>query len=134
MSTLALRTRSAPGPAVVGPLLHGPLLAWAALGAPFALDMPALRGFNFAGGVAVSPEYGALTLGLVLYTAAFIAEIVRSGIQAVPTGQWEAAGALGLYRGTILRQRELGALGLTPAAGLPAKLDQIDPAQAEKAA
>ena len=58
-----------------------------------------MRGFNFQGGGSISPEYFALLLGLVIYTAAYIAEIVRSGIQAVPHGQWEAAGALGLRRG-----------------------------------
>ena len=66
--------------------------------------MPALRGFNFQGGGTISPEYFALLLGLVIYTAGFIAEIVRSGIQAVPHGQWEAAGALGLRRGQVLRR------------------------------
>jgi general L-amino acid transport system permease protein len=62
-----------------------------------------LRGFNFQGGTNISPEYFALLLGLVTYTAGYIAEIVRSGIQAVHLGQWEAAGALGLKRGPILR-------------------------------
>jgi general L-amino acid transport system permease protein len=81
-----------------------PVVVWAALGAPFDVEMPVLRGFNFQGGATLSPEYGALTLGLVIYTAAYIAEIVRSGILAVPTGQWEAAGALGLKRGTVLRK------------------------------
>ena len=52
----------------------------------------------------MSPEFGALTFGLTIYTAAYVAEIVRSGIQAVPTGQWEAAGALGLRPGRVLRQ------------------------------
>ena len=81
-----------------------PLLIWAALGAPFHLDEPALHGFNFQGGGSVTPEFFALLLGLVIYTAAYIAEIVRSGIQAVSQGQWEAAGALGLRRGTVLRR------------------------------
>ncbi len=81
-----------------------PLGIWDLLGAPFHPDVPVLRGFNFQGGGAISPEYAALLLGLVIYTAAYIAEIVRSGIQAVPRGQWEAAGALGLRRGTILRR------------------------------
>ena len=63
-----------------------------------------LRGFNFQGGGTLSPEYFALLLGLVLYTAAYVAEIVRSGIEAVAIGQWEAAGALGLSRGHILRK------------------------------
>jgi len=81
-----------------------PVVVWAVLGAPFDVEMPELRGFNFQGGGTVSPEYGALTLGLVLYTAAYIAEIVRSGILAVASGQWEAAGALGLKRPTVLRK------------------------------
>ena len=81
-----------------------PMIVWAALGAPFTLDMPALRGFNFAGGSFLSPEFFALEFGLVVYTAAYIAEIVRSGILAVPKGQWEAAGALGLTTGTTLRR------------------------------
>jgi general L-amino acid transport system permease protein len=85
-------------------LLLVPLGIWAAMGAPFTPDMPALRGFNFQGGLNVSPEYFALLVGLVTYTAGFIAEIVRAGIQAVPHGQWEAAQALGLHRGQVLRQ------------------------------
>ena len=95
-------------PPVVPPalalLLGLPLLAWLAVGAPFSLDVPSLHGFNFAGGAALSPEYGALLTGLVLYTATYIAEIVRSGILAVPQGQWEAAEALGLRRATVLRR------------------------------
>jgi len=86
-------------------LLAGfPLLVWGALGAPFAVEMPVLRGFNFTGGATVSPEYSALTLGLIVYTASYVAEIVRSGILAVPTGQWEAGGAIGLRPGTVLRK------------------------------
>jgi general L-amino acid transport system permease protein len=81
-----------------------PLAIWATMGAPFHPDVPILRGFNFQGGGTVSPEYFALLVGLVIYTAAYIAEIVRSGIQAVPRGQWEAAGALGLRRGIVLRR------------------------------
>ena len=81
-----------------------PLAIWVALGAPWTPDMPALRGFNFRGGVTVSPEYFALLLGLVLYTAGFIAEIVRAGILAVPQGQWEAAEALGLRPRQVLNQ------------------------------
>ena len=80
-----------------------PVLVWAALGAPWQWDVPALKGFNFQGGGTVTPEYGALLTGLVIYTASYIAEIVRSGIQAVAHGQWEAAQALGLHRGKILR-------------------------------
>ena len=66
-----------------------PVLVWLAFGAPTALDVPVLRGFNFQGGVTVSPEFSALLLGLVLYTSAFVAEIVRAGIQAVTRGQIE---------------------------------------------
>jgi general L-amino acid transport system permease protein len=84
-------------------LIGLPLVVWAALGAPLALDRPVLHGFNFAGGATISPEYAALTMGLVIYTAAYIAEVVRSGIEAVPKGQWEAAGALGMHRGRVLR-------------------------------
>ncbi|MBN8904010.1 MAG: ABC transporter permease subunit, partial [Rhodospirillales bacterium] len=73
-------------------------------GAPLTFEVPVLRGFNFQGGGTLSPEYFALLLGLVTYTAAYIAEIVRSGIQAVPQGQWEAAGALGLRSGMVLRK------------------------------
>lgn len=63
---------------------------------PFTPSVPEIRGFNFGGGVTLSPEYAALLLGLVVYTGAFIAEIVRAGIQAVPRGMVEAARALGL--------------------------------------
>jgi len=95
--------RPAVWPMAIGLLLAVPLLIWAVLGAPFQWDIPTLRGFNFQGGSNISPEYFALLLGLVTYTAGYIAEIVRSGIQAVNYGQWEAAGALGLKRGLVLR-------------------------------
>ena len=80
-----------------------PFLGWVAGGFPTEFDTPELKGFSFKGGGVVSAEFMALWLGLTLYTASFIAEIVRSGIQAVTRGQWEAAGALGLRRGQILR-------------------------------
>jgi general L-amino acid transport system permease protein len=96
--------RPAVWPVALAALLGFPLVVWAALGAPFELDLPALKGFNFQGGATLSPEYFALMLGLVTYTASYIAEIVRSGIQAIPHGQWEAAGALGLRSGHVLRQ------------------------------
>jgi general L-amino acid transport system permease protein len=84
-------------------LLFGlPALSVALFGWPRA-EWPELTGFNFEGGLSLSPEFFALLLGLVLYTAAFIAEIVRSGIQAVAKGQWEAARALGLAPGRIMR-------------------------------
>ncbi len=91
-------------PAAVGLMIGLPVLVWGALGAPFAIDYPGLRGFNFTGGGVITPEYFALLLGLTLYTAAYVAEIVRSGIQAVPKGQWEAAGALGLRPAAVLKQ------------------------------
>ncbi len=96
--------RPAVWPVAVMLLAGLPLAAWAVLGAPFHWDIPALHGFNFVGGTNISPEFFALLLGLVTYTAGYIAEIVRSGIQAVPQGQWEAAGALGLRRGAILQR------------------------------
>jgi general L-amino acid transport system permease protein len=80
-----------------------PALLSLALGVPWTLSWPALRGFNIEGGLVLSPEYFTLLLGLVLYTSAFIAEIVRSGILAVHGGQWEAAQALGLPRRMTLR-------------------------------
>ena len=89
--------------ASIGLLLALPLLTWVVGGAPTALDVPVLQGFNFRGGITISPEFAALLMGLVIYTAGFIAEIVRSGIRAVNWGQTEAAAALGLHRGTILR-------------------------------
>lgn len=79
------------------PLLLGlPALVWLSFGAPTALNAPKLVGFNFVGGLTVSPEFIALLLGLVLYTAAFVAEVVRAGIQSVSKGQTEAALSLGL--------------------------------------
>ena len=91
-------------PVAVALLLLVPALVWATMGAPYALDIPVKRGFNFQGGSGVSPEYIALLVGLVLYTSTYAAEIVRTGILSVPAGQWEAAGALGLRRGTVLRK------------------------------
>jgi general L-amino acid transport system permease protein len=80
-----------------------PLLVFVIGGMPLELDKPELRGFNFSGGHVVSPEFVALLIGLVVYTGAFIAEIVRAGILAVSWGQTEAAMALGLRRGLALR-------------------------------
>jgi general L-amino acid transport system permease protein len=79
------------------------LVSWL-LGVSWTVEWPALRGFNFVGGLTLAPEYFALLIALVTYTSAFIAEIVRSGIQSVPRGQWDAANALGLRRGFMLRQ------------------------------
>jgi general L-amino acid transport system permease protein len=80
-----------------------PLLVWLVAGAPAAVSFPQLSGFNFTGGVSMSPELTALLGGLVIYTTSYIGEIVRSGILAVSHGQTEAAAALGLKRGQILR-------------------------------
>ena len=80
-----------------------PLLAFFGAGRPVTLDYPALRGFNFQGGLRILPEFVALVLGLVLYTATFIGEIVRAGIQAVSHGQTESAHALGLRNAATLR-------------------------------
>jgi general L-amino acid transport system permease protein len=67
------------------------------------IDRPVRQGFNFIGGTRLTPEFAGLLLGLVIYTGAFIAEIVRGGINAVNKGQWEASRALGLSNATILR-------------------------------
>ncbi len=79
-----------------------PVLAWLLGGAPTQMSVPVLKGFNFQGGMSVSPEFTALLLGLVLYTAAFVAEVVRAGIQSVSKGQTEAAMAIGLRSGQVL--------------------------------
>ena len=80
-----------------------PLLAWAIGGAPTALEIPKLAGFNFRGGLNLSPEFSALLIALTTYTAAFIAETVRAGILAVDRGQTEASMALGLSSGQRMR-------------------------------
>ena len=72
-------------------------------GRPFTLDLPALQGFNYQGGMRFTPEFSALLIALSIYTSAFIAEVVRSGIQSVVKGQREAARAVGLKEGEILR-------------------------------
>jgi general L-amino acid transport system permease protein len=86
----------------IGVLVALPLATWWLAGAPTALSTPKLVGFNFTGGKNLSPEFIALLLGLVLYTAAFVAEVVRAGIQSVSKGQTEAAMALGLRPGMVL--------------------------------
>jgi general L-amino acid transport system permease protein len=70
---------------------------------PVPGSTPALEGFNFTGGMALSPEFATLLVGLSIYTAAFIAEIVRAGVLAIERGQWDAAHALGLTRRQALR-------------------------------
>jgi len=85
-------------------LIGLPALTSLALGASWTITLPELRGFNFVGGLTLAPEYFALLVALTTYTSAFIAEIVRSGIQSVSRGQWDAAMALGLRRSFVLRQ------------------------------
>ncbi|MCD0503355.1 amino acid ABC transporter permease [Bordetella petrii] len=80
------------------------LAAFALRGISLETSAPALRGLNFVGGTALTPEFTALLIGLTLYSAAFSGEIIRGGIEAVSLGQWEAAQSLGLKRWTTLRQ------------------------------
>lgn len=86
----------------IGIIIGLPLITWLLGGAPTEMSVPVLKGFNFKGGLSVSPEFTALLLGLVLYTAAFVAEVVRAGIQSVSKGQTEAAMAIGLKPGQLL--------------------------------
>jgi general L-amino acid transport system permease protein len=72
-------------------------------GTPIVYDVPSLQGFNFKGGLRMTPEFLALLIGLVMYTAAFVAEVVRAGIQSVDRGQLDAARAVGLNTPQILR-------------------------------
>ncbi|RKZ37934.1 MAG: amino acid ABC transporter permease [Gammaproteobacteria bacterium] len=87
----------------IGLIFGLPFLVFLIMGAPLSWEVPELKGFNFQGGVRVIPELMALLWALSMYTTAFIAEIVRSGILSVSHGQTEAAGALGLRQGNILR-------------------------------
>jgi general L-amino acid transport system permease protein len=90
-------------PYVAGMFIGLPLLAVLVYGAPVGFEIPELRGFNFAGGSRIIPEFVALTLALSTYTGAFIAEVVRAGILSVHKGQMEAGSSLGLTRGATLR-------------------------------
>lgn len=89
--------------ASIGLLVGLPLLALIVAGFPLSWEIPALKGFNFVGGTVIIPEFVALWISLSIYTASFIAEIVRAGIQAVSHGQTEAAHALGIKAGPTLR-------------------------------
>ena len=91
------------GWAGLGLIVGLPLLVFFIAGAPMHLEYPELKGFNFRGGIEIIPELAALTLALSIYTGTFIAEAVRSGIQAVSHGQTEAAGALGLRPNQTLK-------------------------------
>src|SRR5207244_3191678 len=102
------RSERARGPCRVWPLaliaLAGlPLIAWQMTGATLTLAVPQLAGFDFRSGGTMTPELAALVIGLTTYSSAFVAEIVRAGIQGVPGGQREAAAALGLRPGATLR-------------------------------
>ncbi|MEH2501307.1 general L-amino acid transport system permease protein [Bradyrhizobium sp. AZCC 1578] len=90
-------------PYTLGMIVGLPLLSVLIFGLPVTFEVPVLRGFNFAGGSRLIPEFVALTLALSTYTAAFIAEIVRAGILSVHKGQMEAGSSLGLQRGSVLR-------------------------------
>ena len=87
----------------VGLIIGLPLIALIVSGMPVSVDYPELKGFNFVGGLNVTPEFLSLLLALSIYTASFIAEIVRAGILAVSHGQTEASHALGLRNGPTLR-------------------------------
>jgi general L-amino acid transport system permease protein len=89
--------------ASLGLIVVLPALVFLLMGQPVSFDYPKLQGFNFTGGTVVQPEFVALLVGLVVYTGAFIAEIVRAGIAGVPKGQWEAARAMALSNGQLLR-------------------------------
>jgi len=80
-----------------------PVIGWfISGGSPLRLDVPVLQGFNFQGGLRLTPEFSTMLIGLTIYTAAFIAEVIRGGILAVRKGQVEAARALGLRSNQVL--------------------------------
>ena len=79
-----------------------PIIAFFVSGMPVSFSIPALKGFNFRGGIQLSPELIALTFALAIYTAAFIAEIVRAGILAIDKGQREAAESIGLKTNRVM--------------------------------
>ncbi len=87
-----------------GAIIGLPVITYFAMGSPLSWEIAVLKGFNFQGGVVFRPEFSALMIGLVLYTAAFIGENVRSGIQSVDVGQLDAAKSFGVGKGTIMRR------------------------------
>jgi general L-amino acid transport system permease protein len=91
-------------PWLIALVVAAPIATWWIAGAPAAVGIPVMAGFNIRGGAILSPEFIALLLGLSLYIAAFIAEIVRAGIQSVPRGQIEAARAIALNRVHLYRK------------------------------
>jgi general L-amino acid transport system permease protein len=85
-------------------LIALPVIGWFAVGSgPLSGTVPVLGKFNFEGGLRLTPEFVGLLIGLVVYTGAFIAEVVRAGLLAVHKGQFEAARALGLTSMQVLR-------------------------------
>ncbi|MEA3193690.1 MAG: ral L-amino acid transport system permease protein [Betaproteobacteria bacterium] len=99
----ALSTEALPPPREALSPLSGVFLTNRGIFFPTFSGAPELQGFNFSGGGSLSPEFVTLLVGLSLYTAAFIAEIVRAGVMAVPREQWLAARALGLEERHVLR-------------------------------
>ena len=99
----ALITEALPHPRAALHPLPGVFLSNRGIFFPSFSSTPVLEGFNFTGGMALTPEFAALLFGLAIYTAAFIAEIVRAGVLAIERGQWDAAHALGLSRRQALR-------------------------------
>ncbi|MBI3707702.1 MAG: ABC transporter permease subunit [Proteobacteria bacterium] len=99
-------TGEAWSPRWIGPALAFglPVFAWSWAGAPVSWDIPTLSGFNFRGGAAIIPEFVAMIVGLTIYGAAFIAELVRAGVLSVDKGQSEAGLALGLRRWRVYLQ------------------------------
>jgi general L-amino acid transport system permease protein len=87
----------------LGAIIGLPIIVYFLAGSPINWEYPVLKGFNFKGGLVLRPEFVALWLALSLYTAAFIAEIVRAGIQAISHGQTEAAFALGIKPGRTMQ-------------------------------
>ncbi len=87
----------------VGAIIGLPLVAYFITGMPLSWEIPTLGKFNLKGGMTIRPEFMALWLALSIYTACFIAEIVRAGILSVSKGQWEASQALGASRGLTLK-------------------------------
>ncbi|WP_290924673.1 ABC transporter permease subunit [Halodesulfovibrio sp.] len=101
-----LNERGTPGKIVlpsIALLVALPTLAWLTTGTPFTFEYPVLKGFNYRGGIDLTPEFTALLVGLTVYVSAFNAEIIRSGIQAVSNGQREAARALALKERHVMR-------------------------------
>lgn len=99
----ALITEVLPHPRAALEPLPGVFLTNRGILFPSLESTPVLEGFNFVGGMVLTPEYAALLLGLAIYTASFIAEIVRAGVLSIRRGQWDAAHAVGLRRGQALR-------------------------------